>query len=1094
MATRFYLNALRKAERQLANPRAGSWNDDSISKDFLAKFAADILVDGEIADPGVAHSVPSVFARPILFHQALSDSESPLHKAILNEWRGLLAIFGLQAWYGFKVRVERYDVPAADPAATSQVGSVGLGDLHLRTMLRQQLPEPQFQSQSDWDRWWLIYCDDKLIGATSPWTMVYTPARYQAPMGIPWSRDGILRDPITHFDPRGTGSSLELALLLRWAALVLEGRDEKWGMGDHLEDKAKVVAEQLEAWHKALSRYARRDVVIEQLAAYPTIPDPPYSRFLLFAPDASLPTAKSDLLLKSKRLGDRDVLALSRSKLSPGDRVWKSVLVEQLDLARLSRSTGDKIVTRGGQEHQVPYVFPEEAFFPPKLVELPLTDAAMDRGSTRLSLPLTPAFFEYFDLQDLVDQRDMLRVMETDQSVMVTLRLPLTESRTLTVEKTYDRATDVLRWEAPIPAFAVWPDFCADDWKENFAAYAAPVDPSKPDFRVAPLLANRTTLDASVNDGSQRPVRIWRCVAPPIGFLLTHRNPGSNETFQVGLLLRKELVRPAKIEPTRTWHVAVDFGTSSTTVMVRKNSPETELLPLVGRTKFLTVGTGDLMDAIRDNLYPAEGAKPPFPTLLYQNDATVIGGDSGGYTLRFVYYPGERAQPVPNVKWGTHGGKAEQEQLKQYLEGLIRYIVADARCNGVGTLEFRWSYPLALPTNVVQAMKDFWTSVAATYTRGGSLSVSVAEPVSESEAICRALAALESSVLEIRAETLSVAVDMGGGSTDVGFWSERNLLDQLSCKLGANDVLDPRWTPLPEFLPQFEQFCGAAQTSERVRRSVADRASIYFNHLLTQAREDSGEVYTGLNPAAHPVPLRMHKHGAQAPPWLYLRTMAYLFFCGMAYYIGLHSGKLRSGINVSGIKVYFGGRGASLLTWLTSDIKKLRAILCDVFEQGAIRASGESAKIAVEFLGPAIKFASNLPAPKREVALGLLCEPLGGNVKKKPTTAVGEVHWKHPDGIEVAWSAEVTAEELAKLRPPVGLDDSFAAFLLDKILPKYTEINLDLEGLGRLKLETGKIQECIRRSAEVSEQVLQPVFACELKVLMDQYLDLVLNG
>ena len=1084
MPNRFFLNALRRG-RQLANPDTGRWKDDSLAKDFLAKFATDILVEGQIADSSVAHSVPSVFARPILFYQALRDSASPLHKAVVNEWRGLLAVFGLQAWYGFNVAALQYDVPPLEERATSEVGSVGRDDLHLRTMLRQQLPQRDY----DWTRWWLIYCGGQLIGATSPWTIAYTPAQYAAPGSIPWTHNGLLRDPITQFDPRGQGNSLELALLFRWVELIQQ--EQKWDMPDHLETQAGDVAEQLEVWRADLARYARADVTIDALSSHTVIAEAPYSRILLFLPESARPTETSDLLLRSEKLGDRKVLALSRTKSLEGKRLWGPVLADQVDIAGLHGPSGDKFATRSGQEHNVPYVFPEEAFFPPKLVELPLAHAAMRRGSVKLSLPLTPAFFEYFGPQELIDHRDMLRVSEAEQSVIVTLRLPLGPNQFMVFEKTYSRASDVLRWE-PTPAFAVWPDFYAEDWQENFAAYAAPVDPSKPDFRVAPLLADGKTMEQSINDRIQRPVRIWRCVTPPLGFALTYRNPGSNVALPVGLVLQGEFQHPPDCKEENAWEVAVDFGTSSTVVMARKNGADPQLLALAGRTKFLS--DSPLADDISNSLYPAEGTVPPFCTLLYEKEATVIGGGPTGYTLRFVYFPSERVKPLANVKWGAQGGQAEQEHLKQYLEGLVRYIAAEARFQGVGKLKFHWSYPLSLPANAFRAMSDFWSTVARTYSGQSSMRAELGESVSESEAVCRCLAAMPTEVLAIRADALSIAIDVGGGSTDVGFWSKRNLLDQVSCKVAANDVLDPRWVELPDFLSQLSRICTRVEIPEAERSGVADRASIYFNQLLTQAKDDAGKVFSGLNPADHPVPLSIHRHGAQDAPWKYLRTMVYLFFSGIAYYLGLHARKFQSQPDVDAreITIYFAGRGASLLNWLTTDSTTLQGILKGAFHQGFLRDNPGCQGVTVTFEGPAPKFRTSLPPPKYEVATGLLRGGLGA-VTKKPTTIAGEVNWGAADGTEIRWDTEVTADQLANLKAPADHEASYAYELLKIVLPKHGDLDLDMAGIQKLTLPTAAIQNRIRRSAEASEQVLQPIFACELKTLMDRYVDLVLH-
>src|SRR5258705_11751493 len=103
---RFFLNSLREDMRSLAAPDTGQWGDDSVTGDFLAKYASDILLSGQLSDPHVAHSVPSVFARPIQFYQALREEWNPLHEAFLSEWRGLLALVGLRSWMGLDVRVE----------------------------------------------------------------------------------------------------------------------------------------------------------------------------------------------------------------------------------------------------------------------------------------------------------------------------------------------------------------------------------------------------------------------------------------------------------------------------------------------------------------------------------------------------------------------------------------------------------------------------------------------------------------------------------------------------------------------------------------------------------------------------------------------------------------------------------------------------------------------------------------------------------------------------------------------------------------------------------------------------------------------------
>ena len=113
------------------------------------------------------HSVPSVFARPILSDQAFNDPTHPSHAAVIDQWRGLLAIFGLKGWKGFDISFIPFSINPPRPGATSHVGNVPLDGLHLTTMLHTSLPNPP----SQWDPLRLILCDGVLVGAISPWTL-----------------------------------------------------------------------------------------------------------------------------------------------------------------------------------------------------------------------------------------------------------------------------------------------------------------------------------------------------------------------------------------------------------------------------------------------------------------------------------------------------------------------------------------------------------------------------------------------------------------------------------------------------------------------------------------------------------------------------------------------------------------------------------------------------------------------------------------------------------------------------------------------------------------------------------------------------------
>ena len=52
-------------------------------------------------------SIPSMWARPLLFEMALYNDRHPVHTRILGEWRGLLAMLALKEWCDFPLTTEQ---------------------------------------------------------------------------------------------------------------------------------------------------------------------------------------------------------------------------------------------------------------------------------------------------------------------------------------------------------------------------------------------------------------------------------------------------------------------------------------------------------------------------------------------------------------------------------------------------------------------------------------------------------------------------------------------------------------------------------------------------------------------------------------------------------------------------------------------------------------------------------------------------------------------------------------------------------------------------------------------------------------------------
>src|SRR6185369_13840913 len=96
--------------------------------------------------------------------------------------------------------------------------------------------------------------------------------------------------------------------------------------------------------------------------------------------------------------------------------------------------------------------------------------------------------------------------------------------------------------------FALWPNFCSEDWEENYAAYVGDPNHGALDLSVTPISADGIPERAEASiDSHQRELRIWRCLNVPMGFSLRYQDVQANRPEYAGVVLRDRLNTPPKI-------------------------------------------------------------------------------------------------------------------------------------------------------------------------------------------------------------------------------------------------------------------------------------------------------------------------------------------------------------------------------------------------------------------------------------------------------------------------------------------------------------------------------------------------------------------
>jgi hypothetical protein len=1095
----------------LADPNAGSWLGDDAQRDFLSRFA-----DGVETADGVnlsdVHSVPSVFAQPILFSQALGDRNHPSHKDVVDQWRGLLAIFALQPWEGYSIAYRLYPISPPPPGAHTTVGNVPRDGLHLNAMLHSMLPAPQ----GLWNPLRLILCDDFMVGAISPWTMAFTPASPCAPPSVPWVTEGTgkLRDPISLFGEQGQ-PSVELTLLHQWIGCVMAaavpGAATLPGVPGIFY--ANVLA-RLGEWQNDLAPYldAQIPVAVNALQT----PDPaagPVGMYFRPATNTVVPGVGQigDTWLAPTRTLKARVMVLKRQGMSPLTRLDNEAFPFNVDLEKLPGAEGHSFSTRAKRLHNVDWIFADELFFPEKLTYVNLTSQAWatDPDAAHYSVPLTRHFFRFFNHADIAKLLSVdISGTGNNRTLTATLDLPLQGGPSFQIQKKYSLATDRLAKTGDVtPGFVLWPDFYSESWPHSLAGYRGPKD--QPRFRVAPLYAggkvdafSRVFDPANAGAGPENEIRVWECPSAPLGFALEENGESA------GLVLRKAAVLPRNIVAGTQWRVAVDFGTANTMISYEDTGIPTAASPLTIQPRLLQLNESPQAENLKNAVAPPKEVSSPFKTLCYERDITVItpAGPRAGSIYSpgsdFLYGDSNIRSLVPNLKWGGN-----EAALGDYLKSLVRLIMTEARAAGVANVFIKWTYPLSLATPSKNAMQNFWDTLGGRF-NGGGVNVVVGDPrnqlehsLSESEAASRALARFPGSTVPAAARGLCIVVDVGGGSTDFAFWSNAHLLDYISCKLAANDVLRGDWlNPYPNFMNDIYGLSTggvqpATEAMPRTRTPSRNLWEMWINSVLSFAKYNNGTFFDdSMGWMNHPAVQRIFGDQRAQEPWiLSIRTSAYLLLAGLCYFAGLRAREYAPVLGNDDVRLVLTGRGSSLCGWISNNAQGLTNVLRDCFARGYQRERRGEPLPSVTVLGAALG-SPNLPCLKAEVGWGALQEAIGDGANVAPPSKVpvfGEINWRYSGNVGgVEWNKHLTRDEMATLLPPNEVNgvDCYIQELLALCRMHRGNLNLDSR-LDSLVVDWANVTHLVTLDLR-DNQITQPAFAMELKALMNTYFDL----
>lgn len=419
-------------------------------------------------------------------------------------------------------------------------------------------------------------------------------------------------------------------------------------------------------------------------------------------------------------------------------------------------------------------------------------------------LPLKPLFFKYFTTEDIINENLISIKRYSKVSAEVTLRIPIRsrkQCKYIEYKRTY------------------FPDTNSDEEHNKGAVtdlrisgYVMPnirfIRPEEAIYKVGLVMKNSSKYrlecfqnDQLIKDFSPVTRQGQNDIAKCSSFTISKTNfdylrlTGNGSAAGVIIPIFK------KQNINNEFKFAVDLGTSNTHIEVSKNGkPSTSYEYAKAPVSKFFVQTFDehggpknlqvennLID--KDTLPPTvgNGSDIKFPTRTILSCSKNIDWTSNLKSFELHSIPltyGKRVEAAYNdyfydIKWGTED--RDKAMLKCYIEDLLFMLRTMVAVEGgdLAKTKLTWFYPISMAGSRRGKLVKIWNEKFSEFFPG---SPNNPEPMSESYA----------PVLYYREEDTSVSnlvnIDIGGGTTDVAYFVDKDLSFVTSFKFAANDI------------------------------------------------------------------------------------------------------------------------------------------------------------------------------------------------------------------------------------------------------------------------------------------------------------------
>ena len=1047
---------------------AGIW--EKRDSDELERISKSLdVADAKLASAEV-DSIPSMWARPLLFEMALyeDDTNHPIHKRILGEWRGLLAMLALKEWCEFPLTTERLEItdPKNPPDAED----------FLRA-LHKLLPKDKLDPTTTWETLNIILFDEKPIGITSPTTLVCTAVNcFGRISGVPWfnDRDKCLGDPVPELN------NFEKEAVADWLNHLYQ---QTLGLPDGGNIKASING----LLHSfigdlggapAVSDFSKTSFGLTQdlfkCINNPVVPrDLPSSVELVTSPNKQ-PEAK--LLVFDETIPEAWGVEPQNVFVWKG----KTLATTQSFSAKSKLTLPTDVHLRSPQDFFTDQLFvinQEKAFHEHStLVSKGSEDLNFNGIPVTPILPITEELLTYLDVKDL---NDRISFDQQSDNIVVSVCLTLSgingQNLDFVVSKEYDAAN--VSSISTGPVLAIWPNFKTPGWKAYYTYFATGGQDA---FYAKPFLTAGERSDprtfSDLGDGEKE---ITKTECFPETMLCDYNGT------KAGLLFISIPEETPGVDGT-DWTVGVDFGTSSTTVYkYRKGDAYPQRVTFNDRLLHITDSLAFQPSTFYNDFLSPKREQTPFFSLFQElgnngKDEPILDGH-----IYFLY--DYRALPdakniISDLKWSTSA--ITRERLEVFLKQLCLQVAAEAINNGANGIHWNFSYPLAFTQRDRGQFERIWKNVGSACESLTGLSQRVVTPAqSESVVTAKFFASGPQNEYAVGGfASGAVCIDIGGETSDISIWQDNELYWQTSLRFAGRHIFLNLLRENPEFLKNFDVNSEDIKSLRKASAGENDNFYAQADALVqVKGQEWLSKLATiGSEPAIQP----------------FVQLIS-LGVAGLLYYVGLllhYLSESNADFKPEIPSIYIGGNGSNILHWMAegSFNHDTIASLCrDRLKHVIRQASG--------FDSDNNRGIEISRYPKEEAAYGLVAE--GIDLELNATqfdVLVGEVFTEA--GTNFGWAEILTAERLGNrlsvsknnLEQIQNFIDSFNAKLEADINRSPIDLNDTLSGETR---GFGTIRDVIFENLENIFQKLsnkkpeeisvEPLFILALKALLE---------